>query len=122
MYEYTYGVHTFILTSTCSLSFVEITGRYAMIFANINCAYSTCILSRREDEFEKLNRQALKIAREVADKTGALMAANICNTTIFTPDRPDLVERCRALFTVSFESVHVFSCIVLYKLISFCKI
>ena len=49
------------------------------------------------------------MAREVADKTGALMAGNICNTTIYIPDRPELVERCRALFTVSFESLNVFT-------------
>ena len=54
----------------------------------------------REHELEAFNRQALKMARQVADATGALVAGNICNTTIFTPDDEALVERCRALFTV----------------------
>ena len=56
----------------------------------------------RQDELEMFNRQALKMAREVADATGTLVAGNLCNTTIFTPERPELIERCRALFTVSF--------------------
>ena len=54
----------------------------------------------REDEIEKFNRQALKIARQVADETGTLMAGNICNTTIFVPDNVELIEKCRAMFKV----------------------
>jgi betaine-homocysteine S-methyltransferase len=34
----------------------------------------------REDDLEKMNRAALRIAREVAAETGALFAGNICNT------------------------------------------
>ena len=59
----------------------------------------------REDEIEKFNRQALKIARQVADETGTLMAGNICNTTIFAPDNAELIEKCRAMF-----KVHVHTC------------
>ena len=54
----------------------------------------------REDEIEKFNRQALKIARQVADETGTLMAGNICNTTIFVPGNAELIEKCRAMFKV----------------------
>jgi betaine-homocysteine S-methyltransferase len=34
----------------------------------------------REDELESMNRQALKIAKEVASEGDALLAGNICNT------------------------------------------
>ena len=37
----------------------------------------------REKDLEKLNRSALKIAREVAAETGALFAGNICNTGVY---------------------------------------
>ena len=40
----------------------------------------------REDELEPMNRQALRIAKEVAAETGALVAGNICNTNIYEPD------------------------------------
>ena len=33
-----------------------------------------------------LNRDALRIAREVADDTGTLAAGDICNTNAFSPD------------------------------------
>ena len=39
----------------------------------------------REDDVEKINRIALKIAREVADDTGTLMAGGICNSKIYYP-------------------------------------
>src|SRR5437868_15235559 len=40
----------------------------------------------REDDLEPLNRQALRLAREVADEGGALVAGNICNTWAYDPD------------------------------------
>ncbi len=40
----------------------------------------------REDELEPLNRQALAIAKEVAQETGSLVAGNICNTNVFLGD------------------------------------
>jgi betaine-homocysteine S-methyltransferase len=42
----------------------------------------------REDDLEPLNRQALRLAREVADEGGALVAANICNTWVYDPADP----------------------------------
>jgi len=42
----------------------------------------------REAELEPLNRNALAIAREVADEGGALLAGNICNTWAYDPDDP----------------------------------
>src|SRR6202044_1043919 len=39
----------------------------------------------REDVLEPLNRQALALAKAVADETGTLLAGNISNTNIYTP-------------------------------------
>lgn len=39
----------------------------------------------RERELEALNRQAVRIAKEVADETGTLLAGNICNTWVYDP-------------------------------------
>jgi betaine-homocysteine S-methyltransferase len=43
----------------------------------------------REDDLEPLNRNALRIAREVAAEGDALIAGNICNTWVYDPDAPD---------------------------------
>ena len=40
----------------------------------------------READLEPLNRDALRIARELADEGGALLAGNICNTWVYDPD------------------------------------
>jgi betaine-homocysteine S-methyltransferase len=42
----------------------------------------------REDDLEPLNRNALRIAGEVAAEGDALVAANICNTWAYDPDDP----------------------------------
>jgi len=42
----------------------------------------------RADELEQLNRQAVRIANEVAREGGALVAANICNTWSYDPEDP----------------------------------
>lgn len=42
----------------------------------------------REDDLEPLNRNALRIAREVASEGDALLAGNICNTWVFDPEAP----------------------------------
>ena len=43
----------------------------------------------REDDLEPLNRNALRIAREVANEGDALVAGNICNTWVYDPASPD---------------------------------
>jgi len=43
----------------------------------------------REDDLEPLNRNALRIAREVAAEGDALLAGNICNTWVYDPKNPD---------------------------------
>ncbi|XP_022104966.1 betaine--homocysteine S-methyltransferase 1-like [Acanthaster planci] len=57
----------------------------------------------REGDLERINRQALRIAREVADETGSLMAGNICNTTVFDQDDPDCVSKIDAMFKEQVE-------------------
>jgi betaine-homocysteine S-methyltransferase len=43
----------------------------------------------REQDLERLNRDALVLAREVAREGDALLAGNICNTWAYDPDRPE---------------------------------
>lgn len=43
----------------------------------------------REDDLEPLNRQALRLAREVASEGEALVAGNICNTWVYDPEAPE---------------------------------
>jgi betaine-homocysteine S-methyltransferase len=52
----------------------------------------------KEDVLEPLNRAALRIARQVADETGTIMAGNICNTTSYSPTDPQSWELARAMF------------------------
>jgi betaine-homocysteine S-methyltransferase len=40
----------------------------------------------REKDLERINRQALRIAKKVARESGALLAGNICNTNIYDPN------------------------------------
>jgi betaine-homocysteine S-methyltransferase len=42
----------------------------------------------REGDLEALNRQALRLARQVASEGGALVAGNICNTWVYDPSDP----------------------------------
>ncbi len=51
----------------------------------------------QEHLLERMNRQALEIAKDVAAETGALVAGNICNTNLFTPD-DDARRTVRAMF------------------------
>ena len=54
----------------------------------------------REKDIENMNRNALRMARKVADETGTLMAGNICNTNIFHPDDPTCRDMITAMFKV----------------------
>ena len=42
----------------------------------------------REGDLEPINRQALAIAKAVADETGTLFAGDICNTNVYDPADP----------------------------------
>ncbi|XP_069101733.1 betaine--homocysteine S-methyltransferase 1-like [Argopecten irradians] len=57
----------------------------------------------REEDLEKLNLSALKIARKVADDTGTLMAGNICNSCVYEDDNPVAIETTREMFKEQIE-------------------
>ena len=52
----------------------------------------------REQDLERINRIALKIAREVADDTGTLMAGGISNTNIYVENNEEVEGRIWAMF------------------------
>ena len=52
----------------------------------------------REKDLEKINRQALKIAKKVAKESGALVAGNICNTSVYVPDDAKAAKEVRRQF------------------------
>ncbi|TPM93453.1 homocysteine S-methyltransferase family protein [Mesorhizobium sp. B2-1-3A] len=52
----------------------------------------------REDILEKINRQALRIAKDVADRNDCLMAGNICNTNAYEADDRKTHDAVRAMF------------------------
>lgn len=52
----------------------------------------------KEELLEPLNRNALKIAREVARESGALLAGNICNTNVWAPEDRKTHDAARAMF------------------------
>jgi betaine-homocysteine S-methyltransferase len=52
----------------------------------------------REKDLEPMNRQALAIAKKVADETGTLFAGDICNTNIWDPEDKASVKAARAMF------------------------
>ena len=54
----------------------------------------------REDDLERINKEALRMAREVADQTGTLMAGNISNTNIFVEGVPNYREKIKQIFKV----------------------
>ena len=51
----------------------------------------------KEHLLEELNRQALAIAKEVADESGALFAGDICNTNVYADDA-ESKKTARAMF------------------------
>jgi methionine synthase I (cobalamin-dependent) len=54
-----------------------------------------------QDRLEEMNMEALRIAREVADETGTLMAGNICNTCCYDPRDESTWERTKQCIEVS---------------------
>jgi betaine-homocysteine S-methyltransferase len=53
----------------------------------------------REGDLEAMNRQAVRLAREVASEGGALVAGNVCNTWAYNPADPATSEVVRAQYT-----------------------
>jgi betaine-homocysteine S-methyltransferase len=52
----------------------------------------------KEHLLEALNRQALELAREVADESGSLFAGDVCNTNVYDPDDEGSKRAVRAMF------------------------
>jgi betaine-homocysteine S-methyltransferase len=52
----------------------------------------------RENDLEPLNRQALALAKEVADETGTLFAGDICNTNVYLADDESSEQIVRRMF------------------------
>ncbi|XP_033636094.1 betaine--homocysteine S-methyltransferase 1-like [Asterias rubens] len=57
----------------------------------------------REHELEAINKKALRMAREVADETGTLMAGNISNSNIFVDTVPNYREKIMNMFKEQIE-------------------
>ena len=55
----------------------------------------------REGDLEKLNRGALRIAREVADDKGKLMAGNLCVTGVYSSEDKSTHDITRRMFQVN---------------------
>jgi betaine-homocysteine S-methyltransferase len=53
----------------------------------------------KEDLLERLNRDALQIAKEVARESDALLAGDICNTNIYESGSAASADQVRAMFT-----------------------
>lgn len=53
----------------------------------------------REDDLEKMNRQALQIAKDAAKETGTLFAGNICNTGVYDPEDKSTHEEVRRQYS-----------------------
>src|SRR3984885_8673743 len=53
----------------------------------------------REGDLERLNREALRIAKEVGAEHDSLVAGNICNTNVYDPDDPATHKVVRDMFT-----------------------
>ena len=52
----------------------------------------------REGDLERMNRQALAIAKKVAAEGNALVAGNICNTNIYEPNDKESQRQVHAMF------------------------
>ncbi|XP_054752720.2 betaine--homocysteine S-methyltransferase 1-like [Lytechinus pictus] len=57
----------------------------------------------REDELEKQNRLALKMAREVADETGTLMCGDLSNTWVYEPGNEEAIAETKSMFKEQIE-------------------
>jgi betaine-homocysteine S-methyltransferase len=52
----------------------------------------------REGDLEAMNRQAVRIARQVAREGDALVAGNVCNTWAYDPEEPATRDTVRAMY------------------------
>src|ERR671917_748636 len=52
----------------------------------------------KEELLERMNRQALALAKEVAEETGTLFAGDVCNTNVYDPDDAEAARQVRSMF------------------------
>src|SRR5829696_2216511 len=52
----------------------------------------------KEELLKRINRQALALAKEVAEESGALFAGNICNTNVYEFGDTEVYREARAMF------------------------
>ena len=52
----------------------------------------------KDGMLEEMNRQALALAREVADESGTMLAGNVCNTNLYDPDNVESHGPTRKMF------------------------
>jgi len=52
----------------------------------------------KEDALERINRQALELASEVAQETDTLFAGDICNTNVYESGNEEAARQARAMF------------------------
>ena len=64
-------------------------GADVMVGADLLRAPRQAAAVGRADDLEEMNRQAVRIANEVAAEGGALVAGNICNTWSYDPREPE---------------------------------
>uniref|UniRef100_A0A0B7AE37 Hcy-binding domain-containing protein n=1 Tax=Arion vulgaris TaxID=1028688 RepID=A0A0B7AE37_9EUPU len=57
----------------------------------------------RENDLERINRQALDVAKSVARATGTLLAGNICNTSVYQLDNEESQKVAEAMFKEQIE-------------------
>ena len=57
----------------------------------------------KEELLEQMNREALRIAKEVAQETNTLLAGNICNTNAYIEGDADSPKIVRAMFDEQLE-------------------
>ena len=69
-----------------------------------------------------MNVAALKMAREVADKHGCLMAGNICNSTVYIADVPETHKGTEDIFKVDDSSTCTYyTCTCTYSVYMYAK-
>jgi len=52
----------------------------------------------KEGALEEMNRTAIRLAREVAQEGGALVAGNVCNSNIYVDGEPESARTVRVMF------------------------
>ncbi|XP_023930843.1 betaine--homocysteine S-methyltransferase 1-like [Lingula anatina] len=96
--EFVHAGSDIVLAFTASVVDLEYTVGLNDIFLQYYAHRQKLKLIGREDDLEKLNRKALKMAREVADETGTLMAASLSKTMAFIARDSEAIAETKKMF------------------------